>query len=133
MADHRSATVVLAVGGMMNMWVSAPAARCLDGNELKKTCSANSSSVTPEASRRKEIQMTNMNDPNLNPNSNGNVAVWTALTVCAALAIGGLIYSNSRDNQTASAPDATQGQSTTGSGSSGTSRMAPGPPEEPPR
>jgi hypothetical protein len=74
-----------------------------------------------------------MNDPNLNPNSNGNVAVWTALTVCAALAIGGLVYNNSRDNQTASAPGVTQGQSTTGSGSSGTSRMAPGPPEEPPR
>lgn len=77
--------------------------------------------------------MTDMNNPNLNPNSNGSAGVWMALTVCAAIAVGGLIYGNSRDNQTASTPDSTQGPSTTGSGSSGGSRMAPGPPEEPPR
>jgi hypothetical protein len=77
--------------------------------------------------------MTDMRGPNLNQNPNGNAAVWTALTVCAALAIGGLIYGNSRDNQTASKPDPAQSPSTTGSGSSGGSRMAPGPPEEPPR
>ena len=77
--------------------------------------------------------MADMNDPNLNPNPNTNAAVWSVLAVCAALAIGGLIYRSSSDNQTASAPDATNGQSTTGSGSSGASRMAPGPPEAPPR
>jgi hypothetical protein len=78
------------------------------------------------------MQMADMNDPNLNPNPNTNAAVWSVLAVCAALAIGGLIYSSS-DKQTASAPDATKGQSTIGSGSGGPSRMAPGPPEAPPR
>jgi hypothetical protein len=45
--------------------------------------------------------MAGMNDPNLNPNPNTNAAVWSVLAVCAALAIAGLIYSGSSDNQTA--------------------------------